>query len=153
VVESRRFGDLVKQWWNLYQCCGTPCFVLAYKLKRLKLDLKCWNKKVFGNVEVRKRSFLEEIQPHDLLEEERSLAKEEIVKRALMKAELEKVIHIQEVSWRQKSRVTWLKEGDQNMIFFHCLANSHSRNNFISILSIDGSDTSNQEVINDDTII
>lgn len=38
------------------------------------------------------------------------------------------------------------------MRFFHRLANSHRRNNFISGLSIDGLDTSNQEVIND-TII
>jgi hypothetical protein len=45
-----------------------------------------------------------------------------------------------------------LKKGDQNTRFFHHLANSHRRNNFISGLSIDGLDTSNQEVIND-TII
>jgi hypothetical protein len=41
-----------------------------------------------------------------------------------------------------------LKEGDHNTSFFHRLANSHRMNNFISSLSIDGSDTSNQEVIN-----
>jgi hypothetical protein len=31
---------------------------------------------------------------------------------------------------------------------FHCLANSHRRNNFISSLHIDGTTASNQEVIN-----
>jgi hypothetical protein len=30
---------------------NTPCYVLANKLKQLKLGLKPWNKEVFGNVE------------------------------------------------------------------------------------------------------
>ena len=38
-----------------------------------------------------------------------------------MKTELENIALWQEVSRRQKSRATWLKEG-HNRIFFHCLA-------------------------------
>lgn len=90
---------------------------------------------------------MEEIQSLNLLEEERPLVEEEIVKRALLK-----VVLMQEVCWGQKSRVTWLKEGDHNTSSFHCLANSHRSNYFISSLSIEGSDTSNQEVINDSII-
>jgi hypothetical protein len=45
------FVDMVRQWWDLYQFLGTPCFVFATKLKRLKLDLKHGNKEVFENVE------------------------------------------------------------------------------------------------------
>jgi hypothetical protein len=92
-----------------------------------------------------KKSLEEEIQSLDLLEKERPLVEEEIVKRALLKAYLEKVVFMQE---RQKSRVALLEEGDQNTSFIH-LSNSHRRNNFISSLSIDSLDTSNQEVIND----
>jgi hypothetical protein len=66
----------------------------------MKLDLKCWNKEVFGNVEVRKKSLLEEIQALNLLEEERPLAEEEIVKRATLKAKLKRVVLMQEVSCR-----------------------------------------------------
>lgn len=54
LLKEEIFSDLIKQWWNTYQCLGTPCYVLAYK--RLKLDLKCWNKKVFGSVEAKKKS-------------------------------------------------------------------------------------------------
>jgi hypothetical protein len=39
-------------------------------------------------------------------------------------------------SWRLKSRVTLLKEGDQNMSFSHCLANSHLMNNFCPVLAL-----------------
>lgn len=35
------------------------------------------------------------------------------------------------------------------MSFFHHLAESHNRNNFITSISIDGSETSNKKVIND----
>jgi hypothetical protein len=90
-LKAEGFGDLVKQRWNSYHCLGTPCFVLAYKLKWLKLDLKCWNKEVFENVKVRKKFFLEKIRSIDLIEKESPLAEEEIVKRALLKVDLEKV--------------------------------------------------------------
>jgi hypothetical protein len=64
---------------------------------------------VFGSGE-RKKSLLKEIQSLDHLEEER-------VRRAKTKAELENVALMQNVSWRQKSKATWLK-GDHNMTFF-----------------------------------
>jgi len=113
-LKAKGFGDLVNQWLNSYQCFGTPCFVLAYKLKHVKLDLKRWNNS--GNVEERKKSLLAEIQTLDLLQEDRPLA-EEIVKRDLLKVDVEKVVLMQEVSWRPKTRATWLKEGDHNTNF------------------------------------
>ena len=45
---------------------------------------------------------------------------------------------LEEVSWRQKSREIWLKEGDRNTGFFHRMANSHRRRNSISSISING---------------
>jgi hypothetical protein len=123
--------------------------VLAKKLKHLKADLIRWNQEVFGNIEVRKQTLLEEIQTLDGLEDERQLAGEERVKRDQLKVDLEKVAYMQEISWRKKLRATWLKEGDHNTGFVHHLANSHRRNNFISSLCIEGSVTSEQEMIKD----
>ena len=78
-----------------------------------------------------------EIQVHDGLEEERLLVEEERVRRAKAKIGLENVAFMQEIRWRQKSRATWLKEGDHNTIFLCHLANSHERYNFISSFCID----------------
>ena len=36
---------------------------------------------------------------------------------------------MEEISLRQKSRETWLKEGDKNIGFFHKMANSNRRRN------------------------
>ena len=44
----------------------------------------------------------------------------------------------EEISWRQKSRALFVKEGDNNTRFFHRLANSHTRTNHISSIEVDG---------------
>jgi hypothetical protein len=59
---------------------------------------------------------------------------------------------LEEISWRQKSRTVWLKEGDRNSKFFHRLANPHRRNNLIGTLSIDGNTTSDSEEIKDGVV-
>jgi hypothetical protein len=51
---------------------------------------------------------------------------------------LGKLILLEEICWRQKSRALWLKEGNRNTRFFHKLANSNRRYNFIHTLSING---------------
>ena len=44
---------------------------------------------------------------------------------------------MEEVSWRKKSRVLWLREGD-NSKFFHKMTNFNRRKNYIDPLLIDG---------------
>ena len=45
---------------------------------------------------------------------------------------------LEEVSWRQKSRTLWLKEGDNNTKFFHKMANSQRRYNYMDKVEVDG---------------
>jgi hypothetical protein len=40
----------MKQWWDSYHFQGTSSFIVASKLKTLKVDLRRWNEEVFGNV-------------------------------------------------------------------------------------------------------
>jgi hypothetical protein len=67
------FVARVKQWWDSYVFEGTLSFVVARKLKALKLDLKRWNGEVFGNIERNKRILLEDLQLFDMHEESRAL--------------------------------------------------------------------------------
>jgi hypothetical protein len=55
-----------------------------------------------------------------------------------MSRELEKTLLFEEVSWRQKSRVLWLKEGDKSTKVFHRVANSHRKFNQVDSLNING---------------
>lgn len=43
--------DRVRLWWASYSFQGSHSFVLAQKLKALKVDLKLWNEQVFRNVD------------------------------------------------------------------------------------------------------
>ena len=45
---------------------------------------------------------------------------------------------MEEISWRQKSRVLHVREGDRTTKFFHRIANSHRRINSIDRLMVDG---------------
>jgi len=100
----------VKQWWDSYSFQGTPSYILACKLKALKQDLKKWNEEVFGSVERNKRKLFEELQAFDSIESSRALVEEEILKKTKIVGEIERVSLLEEVSWRQKSRVMWLKK-------------------------------------------
>ena len=54
---------------------------------------------------------------------------------------------MEEICWRQKSRVLCIREGDRNTKFFHRIANSHRRFNYIDRLMVDGELSSNPEAI------
>jgi len=48
-----------------------------------------------------------------------------------------KIISMEEISWRQKSRALWLKSSDRNTKLFHRLANMH-RMLTLSFVVVDG---------------
>ena len=52
--------------------------------------------------------------------------------------EVKRLASLEEISLRQKSRVLWLKEGDNNSKFSHQMANSHRKNNYLGDLEVDG---------------
>ena len=74
----------------------------------------------------------------DDLEKERDLKVEEVEERVKARADFKCWALAEEISWRQKSRETWLKEGDRNTRFFHRTANAHRRRNFVKSISING---------------
>jgi hypothetical protein len=92
---------------------------------------------VFGDIGRKRKILLEEFCAFDIIEEQRALGHEEKMRKAEVLSELEKSILMEEVSWRQKSRALWFREGDC-MKFFHKVANSNRRKNSIDSLLIDG---------------
>jgi len=148
-LKAEGFVDRARLWWESYCFQGSPGFIFSQKLKALKNDLKRWNEQEFGNVEYRKKMLMEELCALDSLEEQRGLTPEENVRKCGVIRDLENSILQEEISWRQKSRVLWLKEGDKCTKFFLRVANSNKRSNSIESLSVNGSTSSDQQVIRD----
>ena len=53
-------------------------------------------------------------------------------------SKVEHHLSFEEISWRQKSRMLCIKEGNNNTNFFHKMANSHRRYNHLRVLEVDG---------------
>jgi len=142
-LKAKGFVERVRLWWTSYHFQGSPSFIFSQKLKALKIDLKRWNEQEFGNVEVRKNMLMEDLCALDRLDEQRGLAPEEKIRKYEVR-DLENSILQEEISWRQKSRILWLKEGDKCTKFFHRIANSNRMYNAIESLSVNGSISSDQ---------
>lgn len=107
-------------------------FLLHKRLKHIKLRLKEWNKNDFGNIFVEKKSV--EIKIHilnqPLISEGFEKFKSEKVDR--YHQEWENLGKQEEIFWRKKSRIQWLKERECNTKFFHRYTMANRAHNIIS---------------------
>ena len=73
-----------------------------------------------------------------------NLTAEEKLEQVNLHIDIEKLTLLEEISWRQKSRLLHLREGDSNTRFFHRMANSNRKNNSIESFMVNGSLSSDQ---------
>ena len=137
-LKAEGFKNLIEKWWKIFEGRGAGSYVVAAKLKALKLKLECWNKEVFERVEERKNQALQNLACWDTIGAQRPLDQFELERKAIDLEEFKKWALLEEIMWRQKSREVWLKEGDRNTRFFHKMANFHRKHNDITRLKING---------------
>eukprot|EP00253_Pinus_taeda_P004365 PITA_04365 len=126
------FIKKVEDWWG--NCtsqgrCRMHTFQL--KLKSLKGQIKRWNKEEFGNILEDKQKLekeMEDIQQKIILE---GRTEESINKEGAILGRLEERRKQEEIVWRQKSRIKWLREGERNTKFFHQAMIKHRQGNMI----------------------
>ncbi|WMV19989.1 hypothetical protein MTR67_013374 [Solanum verrucosum] len=61
--------------------------------------------------------------------------------------EFEEVVKNEEIAWRQRSRIQWLKNGDKNTKYFHRMATTHKGCNTIDKIEEGGTYITDPEVI------
>ena len=74
----------------------------------------------------------------DVKEGDHGLSEVELDEKVVLRSEIQNLLSLEEVSWRQKSRMLCIKEEDNNTKFFHKVANSRRRYNHISMLEVNG---------------
>lgn len=118
-TEHPEYLKLVERVWMEVQE-GNPMAVLYKKLRNLKRHLKDFNRSYFGDVHAKVDALqtqLAQIQTEIL--ESNCMSSEIMEKEIAIRVELLEAMDKEEKLLRQKSRVAWLKAGDQNTSFFH----------------------------------
>lgn len=91
-----------------------------------------------GNLGSKMRVLLKKLSKFDEIMKGRVLSEWEISSKNSTLLEYEELLKNEEISWRQKSRSLWLKEGKRKTKFFHKMVNAHKRYNNIDQLVIEG---------------
>jgi hypothetical protein len=116
---------------------------VARNLKKVMSCLMSWSREKFGAVsqELEKlRKGLEELAGRNNL-----LDKKEEEKT---RQHMDELLYRGEMMWLQMSHISWLKEGDHNMKYFHCKAVARAKNNKIMRLATkDGQTTKDRKTM------
>ncbi|KAL4318418.1 hypothetical protein GQ457_18G016780 [Hibiscus cannabinus] len=132
-VEHPDFLRIVHDSWSLSVSGGNPLQNLFLRLKRLKVPLKNLNKEVFGDISNRARAKQVELEHlQSGLMRNPSAASIENVK--IVAAELKNLLRAEELFFRQRSRIQYVKEGDQNSAFFFRHVTARNKVNTIRIM-------------------
>lgn len=132
-TRNPEFHEIVRRAWSGH-LPGNPMQVLYRKLRLLKQELKELGKRTSSDISMtisKLRTDLQAIQT-DIMGADEST--EQLEKELTLRRQLREAVATEEAQLRQKSRLQWLKEGDQNTAFFHCSIKAKHTRETIKVL-------------------
>jgi hypothetical protein len=127
------FQSVVQAAWNIPVEFSDSAKRVNGKFKNLRRSLKLWAK----NLRCLKKLISkvnEVIEMLDIFEEMRPLITEEWNLRDILKSHVLTLLHNQNVYWKHRGKIKWVKLGNENTKFFHTKATINYRHNYISML-------------------
>ncbi|XP_075097908.1 uncharacterized protein LOC142175228 [Nicotiana tabacum] len=120
-VKHDTFKDVIRENWHA-DFSANPFILLNFKLKKLKKALSTWSKETYGDIFQKIVSLEEVVMVHERQFEANptQLNRERLQK---VQAELIRYLALEEEFWRQKSGMTWFKDADRKIKFFHAQVN------------------------------
>ncbi|XP_024196412.1 uncharacterized protein LOC112199668 [Rosa chinensis] len=113
-LEHNDSDEVVKQAWAT-DVTGSPMYCAAKKIEFTRIQLDDWQNRAFRTRQQQMlgvRARLEELPDVPMSVEVQNEKKE-------LMSKLQNLLSQEEFFWKQRSKVTWLKEGDRNTSFFH----------------------------------
>lgn len=137
--------ETVEGAWSSGPVIANPFKHLAAKPAATAKALASWNDRFIGSNKKQILIANELILRLDVAMESRPLSTEERDFRKLLKRNLLGLSSLERTVACQRSRITWLAEGDACTKFFHLHANHRRRKNFIAHIKVDGVLVSDQD--------
>ncbi|GAU10487.1 hypothetical protein TSUD_420760, partial [Trifolium subterraneum] len=117
---------------------GWSGFILKEKLKHIKYELKSWHRNHTANIDSKIQVATNRLEELDCARENRALDNNEELEARLLPSEIMGLSKIQASASWQKSRITWLQDGDANTKKIHGIMSARRRGNSIVSFEVDG---------------
>ncbi|GJT47353.1 putative RNA-directed DNA polymerase [Tanacetum coccineum] len=143
------FESVVEKSWKSGSYRGTPDIVLKNKIKQLRYDIKEWNIRCSTERHKRRDEILARLCDWDAKAEGGIVTPIDINRREEDRMEIQKIDHLERRIMKQKARIKWAIEGDENSHFFHNYVKKNARKNNIKGLVSNGEWVTNPMSIKD----
>ncbi|XP_073360408.1 uncharacterized protein [Aegilops tauschii subsp. strangulata] len=132
-TKHEQYDEMVVVAWLRAEASGQGATKTCGKLKAVSREMQQWGRKVFGSV----RKQISKLKTQLQHAKERALVTGISPEVRELEDQLRDLFEREEIMYKQRSRVGWLKEGDQNTKYFQNRASHRKRKNTVKALRRD----------------